>query len=62
MWDSEEKRLLHFEDVDAKREITFDADFSMSISVDAKGNPSKIDQFTFPKAVYVELYPVETYK
>jgi hypothetical protein len=62
MWDSEDKRLIPFEDVDSEREVTFEAKFSMSISVDQEGSPSKIDEFRITRTVYVELYPVETYK
>lgn len=58
MYDSEDKVLMTFENVNGETEITLEVDFSMSITVDDKGNPEDIDQFSFRSDdfVWVELH------
>lgn len=57
-YDSEDKVLIPFEDVSGEKEITFDADFSMTVAVDSKDGPAKVEDFRFRNSdfVYIDLY------
>jgi hypothetical protein len=64
IYDSEDKRLIPFDSVSGEKEIEFEADFSLSISVDENGNPAKIEEFRFRNDdfVFVDLYPYDPYQ
>lgn len=63
MWDSEDKRLIPFEDISGEAEIELEAGFSMKIRVDEKGAPVEIDGFAFrdENFLWVDLHPSEHY-
>jgi hypothetical protein len=64
MYDSEDKRLIPFEDVSGETEVSFDVDVSMSVAVDEDGNPEEIEELRFRNGdfQYVELHPYDPYK
>lgn len=64
MYDSEDKRLIPFEDVSGETEVTLDVDVSMSIGVDEDGDPSEIEELRFRNSdfQYVELHPYDPYE
>lgn len=64
MYDSEDKRLIPFEDVSGETEVTLDVDVSMSIGVDEDGNPAEIEELRFRNSdfQYVELHPYDPYE
>ena len=47
MYDSEDKVLIPLDTVSGDKEVEFTVDFSMSILVDDKGEPSQIHEFSF---------------
>lgn len=63
MYDSEDKVLIPFDNVNGKKEISLHAEFSMSIIVDKEGEPVEIDAFRFRNSdfQYIELYPYDPY-
>lgn len=62
-YDSEDKRLIAFDDVTGETDVQFDVDVSMSILVDEDGKPEQIDELRFRNSdFYFELHPLETYK
>ena len=63
MYDSEEQALIPFENVNGEKEISLNADFSMSIIVDKEGDPTKIEAFRFRNSdfQFIELYPYDPY-
>lgn len=63
MYDSEEQVLIPFENVNGEKEISLNADFSMSIIVDKEGDPTKIEAFRFRNSdfQFIELYPYDPY-
>lgn len=60
-FDSEDKRLIPFEDVTGETEVTLDADFSMSITINDDGEPAEIEEFRFRNNdfLFIELYPYD---
>lgn len=64
MYDSEDKRLIPFEDVSGETEVTFDVDVFMSIAVDEDGEPADIEELRFRNSdfQYVELHPYDPYE
>lgn len=64
MYDSEDKRLIPFEDVSGETEVSLDVDVSMSIAVDDEGNPAEIEELRFRNSdfQYVELHPYDPYE
>jgi hypothetical protein len=64
MYDSEDKVLIPFEDVDGETEVELSIDISMSITVDESGKPEEIDTLSFRNSDFqdVTLYPPEIYK
>lgn len=63
MYDSEDKRLIAFDEVSGETEVTFDVDVSMSIAVDADGDPEEIEELRFRNSdfQFVELHPNDPY-
>jgi len=63
MYDSEDKVLIPFDTVTGKKEVNFDADFSMSITVDYEGMPTEIEELRFRNSYfqYIDLYPYDPY-
>jgi hypothetical protein len=63
-YDSEDKVLIPWRDVEGETEIEFDLDISIAISVDDEGTPEKIETVSTRNAdfQYVELHPYESYK
>jgi hypothetical protein len=64
MYDSEDKRLIPFEDVSGETEVSFDVSISMSIGVDENGEPAEIEELRFRNSdfQYVELHPHDPYE
>lgn len=64
MYDSEDKRLIPFEDVSGETEVTLDVDVSMSIGVNEDGDPAEIEELRFRNSdfQYVELHPHDPYE
>ena len=64
MYDSEDKCLIPFENVNGESEVSFDVDVTMLIAIDKDGNPEKIEILRFRNSdfQYVKIYPDETYK
>jgi hypothetical protein len=58
MYDSEDKRLIPFEDVSGETEVSIDVDVSMSIAVDNDDDPEHIEELRFRNRdfQYVELH------
>lgn len=63
MYDSEDKRLIPFEDVSGESELSFDVDVSMSVAVDEDGHPEEIEELRFRNSdfQYVVLHPYDPY-
>lgn len=63
IYDSEEGRLIPFGDVSGETDVSLDADFSMSITVDKNGHPARIEDFRFRNDDFlqIELYPYDPY-
>ncbi|WP_312943748.1 PIN domain-containing protein [Stutzerimonas kunmingensis] len=63
-YDSEDKRLIPFDEVCGDTEIDLVIDISMSISVDEDGTPIEIEDFRFRNShfQYVELHPYDPYE
>jgi len=63
MYDSEDQVLIPFDNVSGEQEISLNADFSMSIIVDKKGEPIEIEAFRFRNSdfQFIELYPYDPY-
>lgn len=57
-YDSEDKILIPWDDVSGEKEVTLDADFSMSIATDDNGEPVEIEEFQFRNDdfVFINLY------
>ena len=57
MYDSEDKVLIPFEDVQGTAEVSFDVDVSFEIGLDDAGNPEVIESLRFRNSdfQYVEL-------
>lgn len=64
MYDSEDKRLIPFEDISGEADVSFDLDVSMAIAVDEDGDPQEIEELRFRNGdfQYVELHPYDSYK
>lgn len=64
MYDSEDKRLIPFEDVSGETEVSFDVDVFMSIAADEHGEPAEIEELRFRSSdfQYVELHPHDPYE
>ena len=64
IYDSEDKVLIPFDSVEGETEIILTAEFSMSILVDKKSNPEKIEDFQFRNDdfVFIDLYPYDPYE
>lgn len=62
-YDSEDKRLIPFEDVSGEVEVSFDVDISMSIAVDEDGEPEEIEELRFLNSdfQYIQLHPYDPY-
>jgi len=63
-YDSEDKRLIPFDEVCGETEMELFIDISMSISVDEDGTPIEIEEFRFRNShfQYVELHPYDPYE
>jgi PIN domain len=63
IYDSEDKRLIPFEDVSGETEVNFNVDVSMSIAVAEDGDPEKIEELRFRNSdfQYIELHPYDPY-
>ena len=63
-YDSEDKRLIPFEDVDGVTELSLEAEFTMSLAVNEDGEPFEIEEFQFrnDKFQWVDLYPYDPYE
>jgi hypothetical protein len=63
MYDSEDKRLIPFGNVNGDTNVTVGADFSMSVEMDGEGKPIAIKGFGFRNSdfVFVELHPYSPY-
>lgn len=63
-YDSEDKRLIPFEDVEGVTEIPLEADFTMSLAINEDGEPVDIEEFQFrnDKFQWVDLYPYDLYE
>lgn len=63
-YDSEDKRLIPFEDVSGEVEVTLEINVSMSIAVDESGEPEVIEELRFrdDKFRYIELHPYDPYE
>lgn len=63
MYDSEDKRLIPFENVSGETEVSFDVDVFVSISADEDGEPAEIEELRFRSSdfQYVELHPHDPY-
>lgn len=63
MYDSEDKVLIPFDTVNGEKDISFNADFSMSIIVDNEGKPTEIEAIRFRNSdfQYIDLYPYDPY-
>lgn len=61
MYDSEEKVLIPFENVDGETQLEMDVEFSISISVDGDGAANDIVEIIIrdPESVSIELYPFD---
>ncbi len=64
MYDSEDKRLIPFEDVSGETEVSFDVDVFVSIAADENGEPAEIEELRFRSSdfQYVELHPHDPYE
>lgn len=64
MYDSEDKRLIPFEDVSGETEVSLDVSISMSIGVNENGDPAEIEELRFRNSdfQYVELHPHDPYE
>lgn len=64
MYDSEDIRLIPFENVSGETEVSFDVAVSMTITVNEDGNPEEIDELRFRNSdfQYVELHPHDPYE
>lgn len=64
IYDSEDKVLIPFEDVDGESDVDLVVDISMSLSVKDDGDPDKIEELTVRNSdfLYVTLYPMQTYE
>lgn len=62
-YDSEDKVLIPFDDVSGETEVKFNADISISISVDDSGEPEKIEQLSFrnDRFIYITLHQWDHY-
>lgn len=62
-WDSEDKVLIPFEDVEGETEVTLEVEFSMLIAVDDDGEPLEFEEFRFGNDgfIYVDLHPHDPY-
>jgi hypothetical protein len=62
-YDSEDKVLIPFEDVDGETDVEIEAEFSMSILLGEDGSPVEIDDFRFTSDDFhwIELYPFDPY-
>lgn len=63
-YDSEDKVLIPWDNVDGETEIELEIDVSVSIAVDEDGHPEEIEALSFRNSdfQYVELHPFELYK
>jgi PIN domain len=57
--DSEDKVLIPHHNVDGEKDVDIDANFTMTLNVDAKGKPEKIAEFSFNDEdfIWVSLTP-----
>gem|GEM_PF-625427 len=64
MYDSEDKVLIPFDTVEGETEVEFDVDFSLSIEVDDKGEPSTVTEVSFRNASFkwITLHPADEYR
>lgn len=62
-YDSEDKVLIPWDTVSGEKDISFNADFSMSIIVDNKGNPMEIEEIRFSNSdfQYINLDSYDPY-
>lgn len=62
-YDSEDKRLIPWDDVSGETEVTLDADFSMSITTDDDGEPAEIEEFRFRNDdfIFIDLHSYYDY-
>lgn len=63
-YDSEDKVLITWDDVNGETDLEFSVDVSISISVDEDGNPEELETLRFRNSdfQYVTLHPFEDYK
>jgi len=63
-YDSEDKVLIPWDDVNGEADLEFSVDVSISIAVDEDGNPEEFDTLNFRNSdfQYVTLHPFEDYK
>lgn len=61
IYDSEDKVLIPFDEVSGETEVTFEVDVSITIGVDAEGEPDEIEELRFRnnEFQYVELHPYD---
>lgn len=63
-YDSEDKKLIPYEEVSGETEVNLDIDVSMSIAIDEQGEPIEIEDLRFRNRdfQYVELHPHDPYE
>lgn len=64
IYDSEDKVLIPFENVNGETEVSFEVDVSMLIAVDEEGGPMELEELYFRNSdfQYVELHPSDPYE
>ena len=64
IWDSEDKVAIPWDTLEGETEVSLEINASLTISVDTKGNPEKIEELTFNyegMALVIRLYSVDEY-